>query len=330
MHRRENLICIILAFILIFNSGCANGKETPEKVSRSDFLMDTVVTITLYDGSDEEILDECFELMHKYEQMFSRTDETSEIARLNAGEISEVSEETAELIQKGLYYSALSDGAFDITICPVSKLWNFTNGGTIPSEESISVAVKHVGYEKVKVDGCEILFLQQGVEIDLGGIAKGYVADRLRDLLLERGVESALINLGGNTLCVGRKPDGSAFRVGVQTPFGDQNDISVILSVEDLSVVTSGVYERCFEVNGKLYHHILNPKTGYPYDNSLLSVTIICENSADADALSTTCFALGLEEGLAFINKLECCYAVFITDEYEIIYSDGAQAFVTE
>lgn len=159
--------------------------------------------------------------------------------------------------------------------------------------------------------------------IDLGAIAKGYIADRLKDFLVENQVTSATIDLGGNILCVGDKPDGSAFRIGIRQPFGDQGSPMLVVPVSGWSVVTSGIYERYFEEDGTLYHHILNPSTGYPCENNLLSVTILSEHSVDGDALSTTCFSLGLSDGMALIDSLDEIYAVFVTDDYNIHYSEG-------
>ena len=180
-----------------------------------------------------------------------------------------------------------------------------------------------MGFQKVSLDGNRISFSDNGTILDLGAIAKGYIADRLKDFLLEQGVTSATISLGGNILCVGAKPDGSAFKIGIQKPFDEQGQPLLIAEVNDWSVVTSGVYERCFEQDGVFYHHILDPSTGYPCDNGLLSVTILSPASVDGDALSTTCFSLGLDRGMALIDSLENTYAVFITDDYEIHYSAG-------
>ena len=175
---------------------------------------------------------------------------------------------------------------------------------------------------RVIFDGQDITLPSDDIQFDVGAIAKGYIADRLKDFLVKKGVNSAIINLGGNVLCIGSKPDGTPFKVGIQKPFADRNETEAVMDITGKSVVSSGIYERCFKQNGKLYHHILNPKTGYPYDNSLISVTIISDQSVDGDALSTTCFALGLEDGLKFAEK-KGVQAVFITEDYELHYTDG-------
>ena len=165
--------------------------------------------------------------------------------------------------------------------------------------------------------------------INLGAIAKGYIADKMKDYLLEEGVESAIIDLGGNVLCVGQRPDGSPFRIGVQMPFADRSETAAVMEISDKSVVSSGIYERYFEQDGVLYHHILNPSTGYPYENDLVSVTIISDESVDGDGLSTTCFALGLDKGMELINSLPDVQAVFITEDYQLHYSEDFENQIT-
>ena len=310
-------------------SGCADssgpGLLTPETpLSRSDFLLNTFVTITLYDSDDSSILDDSMALCKEYESIFSKTLETSELYRINhrTSDTVTVSDDMAALLAKGLEYCEKSDGAFDITIEPLSSLWNFTSGeAVIPDETAIEADIPKVDYHNLVLSGNTLTFLSPDTTIDLGAIAKGYIADRIKDQLLNAGVKSAIINLGGNVLCVGEKPDGSKFHIGLQKPFADR---------DDLSVVTSGVYERHFEIDGKNYHHILNPKTGYPYDNGLISVTILSEESVDGDGLSTTCFSLGLEKGLELANSLDGIYACFIDEDYNVYYSDGMENFIVK
>lgn len=164
------------------------------------------------------------------------------------------------------------------------------------------------------------------MSVDLGCIAKGYIADRMKEYLVSHGVESATITLGGNVLCIGTHPDGTPFHIGIQKPFADRNETMAIADIEDLSVVTSGIYERYFQEDGVLYHHILNPDTGYPYDNDLTSVTIISQDSADGDGLSTACFALGLQEGLKLVEAaVPKAYGIFVTKDGGVHYSRDLQ-----
>ncbi|NLH01815.1 MAG: FAD:protein FMN transferase [Clostridiales bacterium] len=317
-------ICIFLCFVIFLTilTSCTDTREI--KTSKSAFVLNTIATITIYGMTNEKILDECFNLCRHYESLFSRTDENSEIYKLNARKISVVSDETAELISKGLYFSKLSGGKFDITIEPLSSLWNFSSDSpAVPEQSAIDDALRHVGYKSVTVSGNTVAFDDEYTRLDLGAIAKGYIADKLKDYLISQGVEKAIINLGGNVLCIGGKTSSRGFEIGIQRPFGDGAIAAV--SVSDMSVVTSGVYERYFSENGKRYHHILNPKTGYPYENGLLSVTIVGKNSCDCDALSTLCFALGMDDGLQLINSMDGFYALFITDDYKLHFSEGAE-----
>ncbi|MEA4894919.1 MAG: FAD:protein FMN transferase [Oscillospiraceae bacterium] len=313
-----------LIFILLFTNLSACANQDTEKITKSDFVLNTIASITLYGNYDEALIDECFDLCRHYESLFSRTNKNSEIYRLNHREISSVSDETAELIEEGLRYSELSNGAFDITVEPLSSLWNFTSDTpSVPNVADIEAACGKVDYTAVKISGNTVTFSNDYAAIDLGAIAKGYIADRVKQLLVSRGVERAIINLGGNVLCIGGKSKSEGFKIGIQYPFGEGSIASV--TVSGLSVVTSGVYERYFRQDGILYHHILNPKSGYPYDNGLLSVTIIGESSGVCDALSTTCFALGKDAGMALVESMNGYYAVFITDDYRLWYTEGAE-----
>ena len=296
-------------------------------------MLNTFVTVTLYDSQEEDIRDGCLALCQEYEDLLSRTKETSEVYKLNhlpAGERSlQVSEKTAEVIEKGLEYSRISEGAFDITIEPLSSLWNFTGKDPhVPPETAVREARERVGYQKVSLEGNMVTFADDDTTIDLGAIAKGFIADEMKDYLLEEGVESAIINLGGNVLCVGSRPDGAPFRIGIQRPFADRNEVAGALDIRDMSVVSSGVYERHFVENGVNYHHLLNPRTGYPYENGLIQVTIISPYSVDGDGLSTTCFALGLEEGSRLIESMENVYGIFMTEDGGMHYTEGAEALM--
>ena len=310
---------ILCAFIIcsLFLTGCTVNKEP---ISKTGIYFDTVISIKLYDSQDTEILEQCFSFCEEFEHTISRTIETSEISQINHsnGKPVTVSNTTIELLEQGIHYSELTNGAFDISIAPLSELWDFKNNpGKVPSENDIQDALSHVSYENILIDGNTVTLLDPDMSIDLGAIAKGYMADQLKSYLLSQGVESALIDLGGNILAVGSKPDNSNFTIGIKKPFEDGEMISTE-SISDISVVTSGCYERYFEVDDKIYHHILNTETGYPCDNGLYSVTIFSENSVDGDALSTSCFALGLEEGVKLIESLDSIDALFVTSDYEI------------
>lgn len=324
MHIFCKFFLPLLLFSLIL-CGCSDiSAPADDVISKSDIILDTVITVTLYDGSDESLIDSCFELCREYENLFSRTLSGSEIYKLNNRSDMSISPETAELIKAGLHYSRLSGGAFDIAAGSVTSLWDFkAETPSAPDSAALAVGTEYADYSYVSLTGSTIEFKNDKTMLDLGAIAKGYIADRLKDHLEENGVTSAIINLGGNVLCIGSKPDGSPFSIGVQYPYEDRMQLIAKADISDISIVTSGVYERCFTENGKIYHHILNPDTGMPYDNGLLSVTIISEESVDGDALSTACFALGLDGGMKLIDSVDEAYAIFVTDDFELHYSNG-------
>lgn len=305
-------------------SGPPGAKNGAKKLSKTDFVLDTTATITLYGEGDGELIDRCFELCREYELVFSRTDERSELYALNRDGSAAVSDELLELITLARDYAELSGGAFDFTLGGASALYGFSSDSPrAPSDAELSEAMSHAGWEKVRIEGNIVTLTDPGAVLDLGAIAKGYIADRIAELLLENGQGSAIINLGGNVLCLGSKPDGSDFVVGLQYPFGDAERTIANVSVSDMSVVTSGVYQRCFERDGVFYHHILDPDTGRPRDSGLLAVSVVSPRSADCDALSTACFVLGLDRGLELVDSLEGVYAVFVTEDYELHYSEG-------
>lgn len=305
--------------ILIF-TGCTSPPEN-EALQISGIYFDTVVQIQAW-GTSEDVMEHCQELCEYYENLFSATIDTSDISLINqsGGQPVEVSDETAELLEKGIEYGRLSDGCFDITIDSASRLWNFKNNETkqLPDPDALAEAVTHIDYRSINLEGNTVIVSDPEAKIDLGGIAKGYIADRLKEYLESQDVEHALINLGGNMVAVGNRYDGTDFRIGIQKPFEKTGISLAAVSISDCSVVTSGNYERYFEKDGVIYHHILDPDTGYPVQNDLNQVTVISDYSVDGDALSTTCFALGLDEGMDLIRKLDDIEAVFVTKDGEI------------
>ena len=346
------ILCTVLVCPMLLFTGCGNITDADtsttgnQPISISSIKLNTAVQITIYDSQDKAFLDDCLALCDKYELIFSRTNEKSELYKLNHrkdvsdGDFStdgpttpcpvsgtvdtwHISEDLAALLSEGLDITRESDGAFDIAIAPLTSLWDFTaEDPEVPDDAAIQKALPLCSSDGVTIDGQDITLPSDDIQFDVGAIAKGYIADRLKDFLIKKGVKSAIINLGGNVLCIGSKPDGTPFKIGIQKPFADRNETEAVMDITGKSVVSSGIYERCFKQDGKLYHHILNPQTGYPYDNGLISVTIISDQSVDGDALSTTCFALGLEDGLKFAEK-KGVQAVFITEDYELHYTDG-------
>ncbi len=315
-------VCIISLVLPLIS--CSGNKD---KISDTGFYFDTAITITLY-NSNEKILVECFALCEKYENMFSNTIKDSEISQINgnsqSGKYTIVSNETIELIKSGLYYGDLSNGKFDITIGNLSSLWDFSSDSpVVPSDTAIKEYLSHVGYKNVVIDGNNVLLKDSDAKLDLGGIAKGYIADKLKDFLKDNGIKKGIINLGGNVLLIGSRPDNTNYNIGLQKPFGAEDDMIGIVNTNDKSIVTSGIYERYFYENDILYHHILDTETGYPVKNSLLSVTIISDASVDGDGLSTTCFAMGLSDGMNLIENTANVEAVFVDSDYNIHLSSG-------
>ncbi len=314
---------LLICCIVLFGSttGCSNKKVT--EISKQGFLFDTFISIQLYNTDDTELLEEAFEICRKYEQTLSRTIPTSEIAQINAakGNPVVVSSDTYTLIETGIEYGELSQGSFDITIAPLSQLWDFKNNtDTIPSVDTLQSASALVNYEAIVLDPetSSVTLTNPQAMIDLGGIAKGFIADQVKQFLVANDVTYGIINLGGNVLTIGSKPDGMPYQVGIQKPFSDTGVPFTTVEITDQSIVTSGIYERYIEVDDVRYHHILNPQTGMPIENDLLSVTIISDSSAVGDALSTICMTKGLEDGMELIESLPHIEALFITSDYKM------------
>lgn len=325
MKWRRQLAMLSALSLMAGITGCSKDSSVSDPITYTGTALDTVINIKIYDSQDESLLTQCQKLCDDYEAKLSRTKEGSEIWQINhaEGAYTEVSDDTLTLIQEGLHYSELSDGAFDITIGTVTDLWDFkSEDPQVPDSSALAEAVSHVDYHNVEIDGNLVRLADPQAKIDLGAIAKGYIADRLKDYLKGEGVEHALIDLGGNVLAIGDKPDGSDFLIGIQKPFDDRGEPIASVKLHDQAAVTSGTYQRCFEKDGTFYHHILKPSDGMPCDNGLNSVTILTDSSLTADALSTTTFLLGEEKGMELINQLDGVEAVFIDTDNNLTYSD--------
>ena len=324
-------ICLMLIGITLLSlTGCTRNTEP---LSRTGFFFDTVIQITLYDTKDTAILDGCFELAQTYEQLFSPTIEGSDVWNINHSEgVSvNVKEETLDLLSAAVDYAVLTNGVIDPTIRPVSELWHFGSEDEpcVPDESAIKEALTHVSYQNIRIANGDtpdrnhpgrytVRLDDPKAAIDLGCIAKGYIADKLKEYLLSQGIQSACISLGGNVLVIGEKPDHSPFRIGIQEPFAPDGTSLGTVEIRDTSLVTSGIYERCFYEDGRFYHHVLDTATGYPVDNELAAVTILCPSSTKADALSTSCLCLGLSKGRQFLDS-------FSDVEYLLVTKNGTQ-----
>lgn len=333
---KKNTILVVFALIaitalLILKPFSKSSPQGEVSISNTGFLMGTVIDIKLFDTTDQAIMDGTFEIIRDIESKMSLNVEDSDINRINKNSGSapvSVSRETYTVVRKGLEYSSMTGGSFDITIGPLVRLWGIgTDNARVPSEQEIQNARSLVGYKMVSTtDSTRSVYLQKkGMLLDLGGVAKGYAADEISEYLKAHGISRAIINLGGNVMAVGSKDTDIPWKIGVQNPFDSRGSYIGTVAVSDSTVVTSGIYERYFESNGKIYHHILSPFTGYPVENGLSSVTIIAKSSADADALSTSVFSMGLEDGLALAESLEDVEAMAIDMDKNIYLTSGAK-----
>lgn len=326
---RTLFTCCILLSSLFYCTGCMQSKNNTESLSRTEFMLGTTVSITLYDHQSDELLDKAFNRIAELENTLSINKSNTLLDEVNASagkSATQLDSDTFDVIQKGLSYSTLTNGSFDITIGPLVKLWNIGfPEARVPSQNEIDEKLPLIDYTKVTLDDTnQTIYLQEeGMLLDLGGIGKGYAADEITALLRSEGVNHAIIDLGGNLFMIGDKADGKPWTVGVQDPFNPRGDIIGHLSVINKSVVTSGIYERYLEQDDKKYHHILNPKTGYPYDNEIAGVTIVSDSSIDGDAISTAVFSMGLDKGMQFVESLEGIDAIFITTDYKVHVSSG-------
>ena len=338
-------ILMLIAVMTAALCGCSGGSGS-EPVMKDGYYLDTICSVSVYrmtggdgnvqDAADmseeaEAAIDGSLELCGDLESKLSRTREDSDISRVNSakGEWTEVSDETIELLQRGVMRSYESDGAFDITVGGVTKLWDFhaeESEAKLPDEEALAEAVKHVDYRNIEILRNKVRLADPETEIDLGGIAKGYIGDRMTEFLESKGVVSAVINLGGNVICIGGKTDEDDFVIGVEAPFSDRTEIIGKINARDKTLVTSGIYERRIEVDGKTYHHILDTKTGWPVETDLDAVTLIADkgHSADMDALSTTCLIKGSAEGMKLIEDTDGVEGVFVLSDGSILTTDGA------
>lgn len=285
----KKFLCVFICLVTVVTlfAGCRHSENTVNRL-----LFDTAVTLTA--ECERSVLLEAVSLCEGYENLLSRTKETSDVYKINNSEgFVSVSEETALIIKTALKYCEQSEGLYDITITPVSSIWNF-NEEILPEAEKISEAVKKVDYKKIQLEGNRVN--ANGAQIDLGSVAKGYIADKLREFFENKGVKNAIINLGGNVYVLGDKYT----KVGIQKPFSGSTVGRV--EMKNLSAVTSGTYQRCFTKDGTLYHHILDPKTGYPKNTDLDSVTVIGESSMLCDIMSTVCLLSGGEKAEEFIK----------------------------
>ena len=328
--KKNKIQFYIFSLVILFTViGCKNSGNKRYEIN---FQLGTLVELTIYKGGSDTILKDAFNLIEEMEKTLSRNIELSEISEINRRSgISpvKVSDDTFFVIKKSIYYSELSEGFFDVTIGPLVSLWGIgTEGARVPAADEINNVLDLIDYRKMKLTPLNnLVFLEErGMEIDLGAIAKGFIADKVCRLFKEDGVKSAIINLGGDVALLGRKQDGNLFRIGIQNPFENRGGLAGIYEGEDVAIVTSGIYERYFEENGNKYHHIFNPKTGYPADNDIAGITVITAKATDADALSTSLFMFGSKEALALAEKFTDTEVIIITKDKKVILSSGIKS----
>ena len=305
------------AFLL---TGCS-GAPAQEPETATFFAMDTAMDFTVY--GDAALLDEAETLIGSLEEQVSVTDEHSNIYAIDHTGSGSLSGNAAELMEQALELCRRTGGALDISVYPIVRAWGFTTGSyQVPDEETIQSLLPLVDYTQIQYDAATgVVTLPEGMEIDLGSVAKGYAGQLAAQMLREHGVQSALLNLGGNVQTVGTKPDGSPWQIGIKDPQGE--DAMMVLSVEDQAVVTSGGYERYFEQDGQTYWHIMDPSTGHPADSGLLSVTIVGKQGIICDGLSTSLFVMGLEKAADLWAQSGDFEAVFVTASGEVYITEG-------
>jgi len=322
---------IIGLFLILSFLSCAQNESY-----RIDFAMGTVCSVSLFEYGHDSVYNDVFSRIHQIENLMSLNIPSSDVSRINAASGIEaviVHEDTFKVIERAIYFAQLSNGAFDPTVGPLVSLWGIgSENQRIPTHEEIEKVLPLVNWRNVDLNAQikSVFLTQRGMALDLGAIAKGYAADEAARIIKDAGIKRALIDLGGNIIVIGQKKDKRKWRVGIQNPSEIRGSIAGVLQVYESTVVTSGVYERFFDENGKRYHHIFDPSLGYPVDNGLLSATVITNISMDADALSTVIFVLGYEEGIAIINALPETEAVFVFDDKSVIKTSGVDFTVTD
>lgn len=322
---------MLFTILILLISGCTNNKAPIEPLSRTEFMMDTVMTIRIYDKNDKKVLDKVYERLEEIENKMSATIESSEVNKINnnAGiKPVQVSSDTYFVLKEAKEHATISTGAYEPTIGPLVKLWNIQTEDIgrdwIPDVKDIEKTQLLVDYNDLELLEDNMVFLKgKDMRLDLGGIVKGYATDEVRRVLHENGVNIAIIDLGGNIYAHGVKAEGTPWNIGVQNPLDITGGHLGVLEIEDQSIVTSGDYERFFDLEGKRYHHIIDAKTGYPSDNEVTGVTIVSDRSIDGDALSTTMFILGVDKGMELANSMEGTEVIFITKDRSIYLSPG-------
>ena len=331
VKKMKGVALLATLLIIITQTGC-NSNSDIEPVTQDNYFLDTTCSVSVYQidgGLDEDkanaAITKAYDRCRELDKLLSNNllalgiyDQVNALLEEAGRSLADIEEAEPE--------PALGNGAFDITIGRVTDLWDFhAEKPKLPDEAKLQEALRHVDYRNVEVDGNRIRLLDPEAKIDLGGIAKGYVGDEMRKVLKKEGVTSAVINLGGNIVTVGTKPDGSEYTIGIEKPFSDRQEIIGCTHIGEGTVVTSGIYERQFEYKGKRYHHILSPKTGYPVGTDLEAVSLVTakNSSMDTDAMSTICLMKGTKAAKKFIDSQKGIEAAFYGKDDKTSTTEG-------
>lgn len=327
---------LILIIMLV---GCSNENEVNTSkttstttvndtipASKEFFAMDTYMEVDAYGDNGEKAVAKAEKEVNKLDSILSTGKSTSEISKLNKNKKQVVSADTMSLIKESVKISKETNSAFNPTIYPLMELWGFTTKNYyVPKDNEIKPLLNYMDINNIKIDESknEVSFKDSNMKIDLGAIAKGYTSSKIIDIFKENNIKSGMVTLGGNVQVLGKKPDGSLWKVGIQNPIGEDEYLGV-LQTSDKAVITSGGYERNFTKNGKIYHHILDPSNGYPANNGLTSVTIISSDGTLADALSTSLFVMGKDKAIDFYKKSNYNFDfILYSSDNKLIISDG-------
>lgn len=320
---RSLFLFVCLLFVC---TGCGDAEQTIPKTEREVFAMDTIMKLTFYGETGEAAMELAVKEIHRLEALLSVTKKESDIARINAasGSAVTVEKETYDLIRQCKQYGDETEGLFDVSIYPVVKLWGFTTEQHhVPSEKERKEALKNIDYKKIELLSDNRVRIDKGMSIDLGAVAKGYLSQRIMDLCKEQGVTSAIVSLGGNVQTIGTKPKEEPFVVGITDP-SDGTGIYGTLPIQDKAVITSGIYQRYFDEDGKRYHHIMDKRTAMPAENDLASVTVIAERGDQADALATALYVMGEEKAKAYQKEHPEMQLILIRKDGTYWQSEGA------
>lgn len=325
--RKILTLCTLISLISVV-SGCTSNVQDEELKNISFFALDTFIDINITNGNTSA-LEETKDYLSGMDKLWSTTDENSEIYILNQEKNLELSQESIDILNSAHILSEQTNGAFDISVHPIVEAWGFTTDERrVPPQNEIDELLQYVDYKNVNIDDA-LVTLYGETEITLGGIAKGYLADKTVEILESHGIHSGVINLGGNIHAMGTKEDGDFWKIGINAP--DDKDVLGIIEVADKAVVTSGGYERYFIEDNNLYWHIMNPQSGRPAFNGILSTTIICSSGMYADVLSTSLFVMGVDSAMSFYREHRDFEAILVTaDTIYITQGIAEDIFITE